>query len=149
VRQRFARALARHLHQAQRREAAHRHLGAVARQRLQLGQHGVAVLGVLHVDEVEDDDAAQVAQAQLARDGVRRFQVGLEDGVVEVAPADEAAGVDVDGGHRFGLVDDQVAARFQVDAAAQRAQDLLFDAVQVEQRALARVVLQRGSTLGV
>jgi hypothetical protein len=44
------------------------------------------VLRALHVDEVEDDDAAQVAQPQLACNGVRRFQVGLEDGVVEVAP---------------------------------------------------------------
>jgi hypothetical protein len=46
------------------------------------------------------------------------FEVGLEDGVVEVAHADEAAGVDVDGGHRLGLVDDQVAAGLEVDAAA-------------------------------
>jgi hypothetical protein len=47
------------------------------------------MLGVLHVDEVDDDDAAQVAQPQLARDGVRRFEVGLEDRVVEVARADK------------------------------------------------------------
>jgi hypothetical protein len=79
---------------------------------------------------------------------VRRFQVGLEDGVVEVAAADEAAGVDVDGGHRFGLVDDQVAARLQVHRRP-RALDFLFHAVQVEQRALARVVLSLGSTEGV
>ena len=86
MRQRFARALARHLHQAQLREAVDRDARAVARQRLlQLGQHRIAVLRVLHVDEVDDDDAAQVAQAQLARDRLRRFEVGLEDGVVEIA----------------------------------------------------------------
>jgi hypothetical protein len=46
LRQRFARALARHLHQAQGREAAHLGLDAVARQLLaELGQHGVLVLG--------------------------------------------------------------------------------------------------------
>jgi len=45
--QRFARAFARHLDQAQRREVTHRDLGAVARQRFfQLGQHGVLVLVV-------------------------------------------------------------------------------------------------------
>jgi hypothetical protein len=88
VGQRLARALARHLHQAQLREAAGHGLGAVARQLLaELGQHG-AVLLALHVDEV-DDDAAQVAQPQLARNGVRRFQVGLEDGVVKIARADK------------------------------------------------------------
>ena len=75
------------------------------------------MLGIAHVDEVENDDAAEVAQTQLTRDGVRGFQVGLENGVVEIAAADVAAGVDVDGGHRLGLVDDQVAARLEVDAA--------------------------------
>jgi hypothetical protein len=43
------------------------------------------VLGIVHVDEVDDDDAAEIAQAQLARDGLRGLEVGLEDGVVEVA----------------------------------------------------------------
>ena len=84
---------------------------------LELRQHRVAMLGVLHVDEVDDDDAAEVAQPQLARDRLRRLEVGLEDRVVEAAAADEAAGVDVDRRHRLGLVDDQVAARLQVDAA--------------------------------
>ena len=143
VRQRFARALARHLDQAELGEAVDRHARAVARERLvELGQHRGAVLRVFHVDEVDDDDAAEVAQAQLARDHLRRLEVGLEDRVVEIAPADEAAGVDVDGGHRLGLVDDQVAAGLQVDAARQRLLDFVLDAVQVEQRPLAGVVVQ-------
>ena len=101
----------------------------------------VAVRVVLHVDEVDDDDAAEIAQAQLARDHVRRLEIGLEDGVVEAAPADEAAGVHVDGGERLGLVDDQVAARLQRHAPRERPLDLVLDAVEIEQRALARVVL--------
>jgi len=44
---------------------------------------------VVHVDEVEDDDPAQVAQPELARDHLRSFQVGLEYGVVEGAATDE------------------------------------------------------------
>ena len=80
----------------------------------------LAVVLARHVDEVDDDDAAQVAQPQLPRDRLRRLEVGLEDRVVEVARADEAAGVDVDRRQRLGLVDDQVAARLQVDAARQR-----------------------------
>jgi hypothetical protein len=107
------------------------------------------VLLVFHVDEVDDDDAAEVAQAQLAGDGLRRLEIGLEDGVVEVAHADEAAGVDVDGGHRLGLVDDQVAAGLEVDAAGQRLLDFVLDAVQVEQRPLAGVVLEPGQHCGV
>jgi hypothetical protein len=92
----------------------------VAGQRLvEFVEHGLLVLLVLHVDEVDNDDAAEVPQPELAGDGDCRFQIGLENGVVEIAHADETAGVHVDGGHRLGLVDDQVAARFQVDAARQ------------------------------
>jgi hypothetical protein len=111
VGQRFARALARHLQQAQLREAPGHGLDAVTCQVLaQFGQHGMLVVFTRHVDEVHDDDAAQVAQAQLAGYGARRLQVGLEDGVIKVARAHVAAGVHVDGGERLGLVDDEVAA---------------------------------------
>ena len=100
------------------------------------------MLGLHHVDEVDDDDAAQVAQPQLARNGQGRFQVGLEHRVVEVARADEAAGVDVDGGQRLGLVDDQVAAGLQIHPSAQRLGDFLIDVEQIKNRALAPVVRQ-------
>lgn len=143
VRERFARALARHLDEPELREAVDRHARAVARQRLlQLGQHRVAMLGVLHVDEVDDDDPAEVAQPQLPRDRVRGLEVGLEDRVVEVARTDVTARVHVDRRHRLGLVDHQVAARLQVDTARQCALDLRLDVVQVEQRPFARVVVQ-------
>ena len=99
------------------------------------------MVGVLHVDEVDDDDAAEIAQAQLPRDHLRRLEIGLEDRVVEAAAADEAAGVDVDRRHRLGLVDDQVAARLQVDAARQRLLDLVLDPVQIVQRPIAGVML--------
>ena len=67
---------------------------------------------VLHVDEVENDDPAKVAQAYLTNDLLDRFQVRLDDGVLEPAGplADVAPGVHVDGDQGFGLVDDQVAA---------------------------------------
>ncbi len=35
------------------------------------------VLGRLHVDEVDDDEAADVADAQLARDLIRRLEIGV------------------------------------------------------------------------
>src|SRR3954470_12463124 len=91
VGERLARALARHLDQAERGESAHRHARAVARQRaLELVKHRGAMLFAVHVDEVDDDDAAEVAQAQLAGNRLRRLQVGLEDRLIEVTAADEA-----------------------------------------------------------
>jgi hypothetical protein len=114
----------------------------------EFGQHGLLVLFARHVDEVDDDDAAQVAQPQLPRDGAGGFEVGLEDGVVEVARADEAAGVHVHRGQRLGLVEDDVAAALQVHAPRQRTFDLFLDAEQVEDRPLALVVLELGHGAG-
>src|SRR3989304_4080562 len=39
----------------------------------------LAVLLLLHVDQVEHDDAAQVAEANLPHDLLDRLEVGLED----------------------------------------------------------------------
>ncbi len=37
------------------------------------------------------------------------FDVGIEDRIVKIAVPDKGPGVDIDGGHRLGLVDDQIA----------------------------------------
>src|SRR5215831_20535368 len=143
VLERLAGALARHLDQAEPAEPVHRDAGAVARERLvELGQDCRAVLGRLHIDEVDDDDAAEVAQPQLARDHLRGLEVGLEHRVVEVARADVPAGVDVDRGHRLGLVEYQVAPALQLDPARERPLDLVLDVVHVEERPLAGVMLE-------
>src|SRR5690606_15072485 len=66
----LAGALAGHLHQAQLGDADDVGLGVVPLQLLLQGaQHLALMLLVHHVDEVDDDDPAQVAQAQLAGDG--------------------------------------------------------------------------------
>ena len=100
-------------------------------------EHLLAVLLVLHVDEVEHDDAAQIAQPDLPDDFLHRLEVGLDDRVFEAAArflADVAAGVDVDGDERLGLVDDDRAARLQPDLALERLVDLRLDAVLLEDR---------------
>jgi hypothetical protein len=78
---------------------------------------------------------------------LRSLEVGLEDGVVEIACTDEAAGVHVDGGQRLGLVDHEVAAGLQVDAAAQGLGNFLVDRIEVEDRPLALVELQLAGRL--
>ena len=108
--------------------------GTVATQALdQPAEHEVAVGLEHHVDEVDDDDAADVAEPELADDLLGRLQVVLGDRLLEVAArAGELAGVDVDDGHRLGAVDDQRAARGQPDLAVQPLRDLLVDAVRRE-----------------
>ena len=111
VGERFAGALARHLEQAELRKAVDRGLDPVSGELLfELVDHRLAVLRAGHVDEIDHHDAAQIAQAQLPGDDLRGFQIGLENRLFKVSRSHKAAGVDVNGGQRLGLVDDQVGA---------------------------------------
>src|SRR6266436_53866 len=97
---------------------------------LQRAQNFFAVAALFHVDEVHHDDAAEVAQANLAHDFLHGFEVGLDDGVFEPdgALADEFAGVDVNGDQRFGVVDDDVAAGLQPDFGAESLVEFMLNA---------------------
>ena len=88
----------------------------------------------LHVDEVDDDDAADVAQPQLAGDLHRRLEVVPEDRLLEARRAHVLAGVDVDHRERLGALDDQRAARRQPDLAVEGLVQLLVHVVPLEQR---------------
>ena len=118
---------------------------------LQRGQNFFAVAALFHVDEVDHDDAAEIAQANLADDFLHRFEVGLDDGVFEArgAFADEFAGVDVDGDQRFGVVDDDVAAGLEPDFGAQRFVELVLDAELFEDRRFLGVELDAVDQLGL
>ena len=82
-------ALAAHFHQAELADGAELHAGAVLAQRVaQAVFHFAAVLRLFHVDEVDHDQAAQVAQAHLAGHFVGGFQVGARGGFLDVAALD-------------------------------------------------------------
>src|SRR5262245_25783540 len=123
-------------HQAEVVELENLRRRAVAAQfLLQRRHHLLAVLALLHVYEIEHDNAAKVAQADLAYDLLGRFEVGLDDGVFEaVRFAYEFAGVNVNRDQRLGLVDDDVSARLQPDARLNGFVDLLLNAVMFEDR---------------
>src|SRR6201995_827757 len=106
-------------------------------------EHSRAVAPFLHVDEVEDDDAAEVAQANLTRDLLDRLHVRTRDRVFEprAAATDELARVHVNRDERLGLVDDEVAARLQPDARLDGLINLGLHAVGFEYRLFARVEL--------
>src|SRR6266702_1594420 len=102
----------------------------------------VTVLPLIHVDEVDDDDAAKVAQTNLANALGDGIEVGLDDGVLEPRRlADELASVDVDGDERLGLIDDDGAARLEPYLGAQRLVDLFGDAELLEERRVFEVEL--------
>src|SRR6516162_9812597 len=70
----------------------------------------------------------------LMRDLVRRLQIGLERGLLDIALARGAARVDVDRDQRLGLVDDDVAAGAQLDDGIVNRVELALDLVAGEQR---------------
>src|SRR5215469_4839604 len=119
--QALAGALAGHFDEPEGREAHDVRLGAIARERaLEGAEHGAPVRLVAHVDEVDDDDAAEVPQPQLPRDAHGRFQVGAEDRLLEIAVPDVGARIHIDGGHRLGLIEHQVPAGFERYLAIER-----------------------------
>ena len=78
---------------------------------LQSHHYTLPVLALFHVDEIDHDDSAKIAQTDLADYLLDRVEVGSRDRVFEpIRLADELAGVDIDGDQRLGLIDDYVAA---------------------------------------
>ena len=74
--------------------------------------HFLAVLALVHIDEVDHDDAAKVPQADLTDDLLDGVGVDPDNGVFEpVGLADVFAGVDVDCDQGLGLIDDNVSVR--------------------------------------
>ena len=134
LRQARARPFAAHFHQTERREGRQPHPAGVAFNALLQGSHhGALIRFVLHVDEVHRHDAADVAYAQLPRDGVGRLQVGAQRRFLEVARAERSTAVHVDGGHRLGSLDDEMAAGFQRHLPRQRPPQFVFNAVALEE----------------
>ena len=102
------------------------------------------MLLVTHVDEVADDQPAQIAQSQLPGDLDGRFHVALERGLLGALLFAVASAVDVDRDQRLGLLDHDRAAALQIDRARLNFGDLPLDLVLVKQRDFAVVMRQFG-----
>ena len=85
-----------------------------------------------HIDEIQNDNTAQIAQAKLPGNSLGSFQIGLEDGFFQIAMADIRAGVNIDGGHCLGLINNQITTRFQGYFSTQRFLDFVLDPVQIK-----------------
>ena len=140
--QRRAQSLARQLHQAESGDLARLDPGAVVMQGvLDALLDLTLVLGVLHVDEVDDDQAAEVAQPHLARGFLGRLEVRSERRVLDVGAAGGARRVDVDRDQGLGVVDHDGTARGQRHEPRVRGLDLVLDLEAREQRRRVLVTL--------
>ncbi len=147
--QRGLQPLAREFHQAEARDLADLHACTVVVQGVaQAVFHFTLVLGRLHVDEVDHHQAAQVAQAQLARDLVGSLHVGVERGGLDVVALGSPRRVDVDRHQRFGVVDDHGTAGGQRHLPRIRGLDLMLDLEAREERHVVAVELHAVHVLG-
>ncbi|MDR9000031.1 hypothetical protein FEP67_06196 [Burkholderia multivorans] len=141
-RQRRTQTLARQLHQAEARDLAHLDACAVVLERvLQALLDFALALRRFHVDEIDHDQAAEVAQAQLAGDFVGRFEVRAGRRFLDVGALGGARRVHVDRDERFGVVDHDRAARRQRHRARVGRFDLVLDLEAREQRHVVVVAL--------
>ncbi len=99
--------------------------------------HSLAVLTLVHVNEVDDNDAAEVAQPDLAHNFSDCIDVRLNDGVFQARRlSDKLAGVDVDRHQGFRLVDDDVPTALQPYFGFERLVDLVGNAELLEERSV-------------
>ncbi len=133
--QRRAQALTGHLQQAEARNMADLNARPVLTDGFaQTILHGALVANRGHIDEVDNDQAAEVAQTQLAGNFVSRFEVGIEGCLFDIAAAGGAGGVDIDRGQRFGAIDNDRPAGRQAHFALEGGLNLRFDLIMAEQR---------------
>ena len=141
--------LARQLHQAEAGDLAGLHAGTVQAERFFQALLDLAlVAAALHVDEVDDDEAAQVAQSHLAGHFLGRLHVGSEGRFLDVGATGGASRVHVDGHQRLGVVDDDGATRGQRHDARVGGLDLVLDLEAREQRGGIAVVLDACHVVG-
>ena len=94
---------------------------------------GKAVLGVVQIHEVDADDAAHIAEAQLAGDFGGSDEVGVQGVLLgSLTRLDAVAAIDVNDVHRLGMFDDQIDAAAHGDHLAEGAFDLFGDAEALE-----------------
>ena len=137
-----AKPLARHLEKAEMADRPDLDAGAViAHGILHPTFDSLLVAVFLHIDEVDHNQAGQVAKTELAGQFVGSFQVRLQRGFLDVALARRPPRVDVDGDKRLGLVDHQIAPRFQRHLRAVDGVHLLLDLIALENRLLFLVFL--------
>ena len=88
---------------------------------------GFAVFVCFHIDEVDDDKTAHIAEAQLLCDFVASIEVRFENDLALVLAMDLRTRVHVDGHESFGLFNDEVATARKRDLALQGTSVVVFD----------------------
>ena len=93
----------------------------------------------LHIDEIDDNDTAYIAQPELIGDFLHRLHVGLENGFFKIVFSDKTSRIDINHRQGLGSLDDNVAAAAQPDLFVKGAAYLHLNTVGLENRLLSPV----------
>ena len=142
-------ALAAHFHQTELADGAELNACPVLAQCVAKAVFYIAaILAFVHVDEIDDDQTTQVAQAHLAGHFVGGFEVGAGSGFFDVTALDGAGRVHVHRHQGFGVVDHDGAARRQLHGAGIGRFNLVFDLKAAKQRRVVAVALHAWREFG-
>ena len=145
-------AFASHDHQTKVIEGEYLGRRLIAAQRfLQSLHYALAVAALFHVDQIEDDNSAEIAQANLACDFFDCFHVRARNRVFQAGRAapDKLAGVHVDRNQGLGLVDNQVTAGAQPHARLDGFVDFALHAIGLQDRFVTRIEFDSLDHLGL
>ena len=106
------------------------------------------MFAVDHIDKINDDQPAQVSQAQLPGDFLSSFEIGLEGGFFHISLIGGPSGIDIDGDHGFCGIDDKVSAGFQIDTFLVDDADLIFKVISIENGVLILIKLDHFDVSG-
>ena len=146
---RWTQTLARHFQQAEARNAADLDAGAV-----DIGGIHQTLLDVFavtchtHINEINNNQAAQIAQTQLAGNFIGRFEIGLVRGFFNITALGCFRGVDINGYKRFGVINHQFSARWQLDIALVSGFYLSFNLVAGEKGNIVVIEFQLAEVIG-
>ncbi len=72
-----------------------------------------------HVDEIDDDQPANVAESDLPRNFFSSLEIRLEGRFGNILPFGGLARVDIDGNQCFGVIDDDGTTRLEANLATE------------------------------
>ena len=111
---RWTQSLSRHFQQAEATDLPDLHTGAILIDGVTQAVLNIALIFLwAHIDKVDYDQAAKVANSQLAGDFFSCFEVRVQSRRFDITALGSARRVDVNGDHRLGVVNDNAASRRQ------------------------------------
>ena len=99
-----------------------------------------SMLGIFHINKINNNNTTKITQPELSNNSLGSFKIGFEYGFFKIAIADITAGIDIYRRHGLSLINNQVAAGFQLNFGLQCFLNFIFYPVKIKDRPFTRVI---------